>query len=187
MTLTYAGRMTDDRVGRWPAAGRLAVDVVMFTKRDGDLAVLAVERAKEPFVAALALPGGFVEPGERAPAAAVRELAEETGIAISRNRLRRLACYQAPGRDPRGRVVSVAFHGYVPGAPTVMGGSDARTARWVDVCDFLAPGTLVAFDHRDIVTDAVARRFGSRAGTSVRLGHALSYTQTTIPSLSDAF
>ncbi|SBW22712.1 NUDIX domain-containing protein [Protofrankia symbiont of Coriaria ruscifolia] len=153
--------MTDNS-GPWPTGGAFTVDVVLFTKRDGVLSVLAVERAKEPFRAALALPGGFVEPGERAPEAAVRELGEETGVMIDRDHLRRLACYGAPGRDPRGRVVSVAYHGYLPGAPVPRGGSDARAARWVDVLEFLSPGVRVAFDHRDIVVDAVVRRFGWR-------------------------
>lgn len=146
--------------GRWPAAGRLTADVVLFTKQAGVLSVLAVERAKEPFLAALALPGGFVEPGERPPDAAVRELAEETGIVVRRDRLRRLGCYRAAGRDPRGHVVSVAYCGYTCGAPAVVGGSDARAARWVELRDFLSPAVAVAFDHRDIVVDAVVRRFG---------------------------
>lgn len=151
-----------DNSGVWPAAGRLAADVVLFTRRDGVLSVLVVERGKEPFRAALALPGGFVEPGERPPDAAVRELAEETGVEVPRERLRRLGCYQAPDRDPRGRVVSVVYHGYLAGAPAVSGGSDARAARWVGVLDFMAPRARVAFDHRRIVGDAVFRRFGWR-------------------------
>lgn len=166
MTLTYAGNMADDEEDRWPPGGRLAVDLVMFTERDGELAVLAVERARAPFAAALALPGGFVEAGERAPEAAVRELAEETGIEIGLDGLRRFASYGEPGRDPRGRVVSIAFHGYLSDAPAVAGGSDARDARWVGLADFLASGARIAFDHRDIVADAVSSRFGRQPATS---------------------
>jgi 8-oxo-dGTP diphosphatase len=143
-----------------PAGSRLTADVVLFTRQGGVLSVLAVERGKEPFRAALALPGGFVEPGESVPDAAVRELAEETGIEIARSRLRRFGCYREPGRDPRGSVVSVAFHGYLAGPPPVVGGSDARAARWVAIPKFLSAAASVAFDHRDIVRDAVVRRFG---------------------------
>lgn len=160
MTITYSGGMVDNGGVRF-AGSRLAVDVVLFTRRDSVLSLLVVERAKEPFLAALALSGGFVERGERSPEAAVRELAEETGIQMQRDRLRRLGCYSAVGRDPRGRVVSVVYHGYVPGAPTAKGAGDARVARWIPVVDFLSPGTPVAFDHRDIVADAVVRRFGA--------------------------
>lgn len=151
--------MTDNG-GPWPAGSRLTADVVLFTRQGGVLSVLAVERGKEPFRAALALPGGFVEPGESVPDAAVRELAEETGIEVPRGKLSRFGCYREPGRDPRGSVVSVAFHGYLAGAPPVTGGSDARAARWVALPEFLSAAARVAFDHRDIVRDAVVRRFG---------------------------
>lgn len=152
--------------GPRPGDTRLAADVVLFTKQDGVLSVLAVERGKEPFRAALALPGGFVEPGERASDAAVRELAEETGIAVDRGSLRRLGYYREEGRDPRGHVASVAFHGYEAGAPAVVGGSDARAARWVPVADFLSTEVAVAFDHRDIVRDALVRRFDWRPASA---------------------
>jgi len=151
--------MTDGgRDGRRSPPRQLTVDIVVFTRQGHALAVLAIERAKDPFAGALALPGGFVEPGERAVDAAIRELSEETGLAISRSRLRRLGLYQAPGRDPRGRIASAAYHGFLPGAPAVAGGSDARLARWVDIRRFLAPRQQIAFDHRDIVVDAVSRR-----------------------------
>ncbi|MBB4966746.1 NUDIX domain-containing protein [Saccharothrix violaceirubra] len=139
---------------------RLTADVVLFTQQGGVWSVLTVERAKEPFLAALALPGGFVEPGERVPEAAVRELAEETGIVVPTRRLRRLGLYRKRGRDPRGPVATVAFHSYSPGAPEATGGSDARAAGWIPVTDLLSEAMRVAFDHRDIVRDAVIRRFG---------------------------
>jgi 8-oxo-dGTP diphosphatase len=138
----------------------LTADVVLFTKRDGVLAVLVVERAKEPFRGALALPGGFVEPGERAADAAARELAEEAGIVVRRDRLRRFGFYRKRGRDPRGAVESVAFHAYLAGAPEVTGGGDARAARWVTLAEFFGSDTVVAFDHREIVAGAITHRFG---------------------------
>ncbi|HEX8867732.1 MAG TPA: NUDIX domain-containing protein [Lentzea sp.] len=140
---------------------RLTADVVLFTKREGVLAVLVVERGKEPFRGALALPGGFVEPGERAADAAARELREEAGVVVARDRLRRFGRYNERGRDPRGAVESVAFHAYVAGAPSPEGGGDAVAARWVTLAEFFA--AEVAFDHRAIVADAVASRFGFQA------------------------
>ena len=160
MTRTYAGPMTEHRGGRWPPGTRFAVDVVLFARLAGDLAVLAVERAKEPFSAALALPGGFIQPGERPAAAAARELAEETGIAVAVGGLRRLALYGTPGRDPRGRVVSVAYHGVLPTTLPAVAGSDARATRWVNVAEFVGPRARAAFDHGEIVRDALRVRFG---------------------------
>lgn len=153
--------LTDNARSARALLGTLAADVVLFTEQDDALAVLAVERDKEPFIAALALPGGFVNPGERTPDAATRELAEETGLAVRRNQLRRLGFYDRPGRDPRGAIASVVFHGYVADAPGVRGAGDARTARWVAVAEFLNPAVPVAFDHREIVEQATIRRFGT--------------------------
>ena len=159
--------MADDG-DSWPTRRGLTVDVVLFTKVNGALSVLMVERGKEPFRSTLALPGGFVESGERALDAAVRELAEETGVGVPARCLRRFGSYGRPGRDPRGQVTSVAFHGYVAGAPEVSGGDDASAARWVALADFLSSELDVAFDHRDIVRDAVIRRFGWRCRTSAQ-------------------
>jgi 8-oxo-dGTP diphosphatase len=142
--------------------GWLAADVVLFTKRDGVLAVVVVQRGKEPFLGALAVPGGFVEPGERMVDAAVRELGEETGIVVTCDRLRRFGRYRKPGRDPRGPVESVAFHAYVAGAPTPVGRGDAVDAHWVTLAEFFDANSVVAFDHRRVVADAVASRFGFR-------------------------
>ncbi|GAA3888651.1 hypothetical protein GCM10022243_61920 [Saccharothrix violaceirubra] len=138
----------------------LTADVVLFTRRRGVLSVLTITRGKPPYEGALALPGGFVEQDERPLEAAVRELAEETGLHLPKSRLRRVGSYDTPGRDPRGAVASTAFHAYVIGAPDVRGGSDAATATWTPLATLLSPTTPTAFDHRRIVRDAVHRRFG---------------------------
>ncbi|SMD20963.1 NUDIX domain-containing protein, partial [Lentzea albidocapillata] len=145
-----------------PGRRRLTADVVLFTKQDGALAVLLVQRGKDPFQGALALPGGFVEPGERAVDAAAREVREETGIEVAKDRLKRFGSYKTPGRDPRGVIESVAFHGYLTGAPPATEGGDAAAARWVALTEFFNVHAAVAFDHRAIVSDAVVSRFGFR-------------------------
>ena len=112
----------------------VTVDLAVFTVRDGALHVLLVERGQEPYAGRWALPGGFVLPDESAEEAAGRELAEETGIAdVARLHLEQVRTYSDPGRDPRMRVVSVAFAALVPDPPQVSGGGDAARAAWLPV------------------------------------------------------
>lgn len=136
------------------ASVRLAVDLVVLSVIDGRLKVLLVERGVEPFVGASALPGGFVLDGEDLPDAAVRELEEETGVAGMHRHLEQLRTYGTPGRDPRGRVIAVAYIAFVPTVGEVVAGSDAAAVDWVDVESL--PGDL-AFDHAEIINDGVER------------------------------
>ncbi|MEU4741031.1 NUDIX domain-containing protein [Actinosynnema sp. NPDC023658] len=151
--------MTDNEDGRRGACD-LAVDVVLFAEPGGVLSVLAIERDKQPFRACLALPGGFVEAGEAPRVAAARELAEETGVEVAPTGLAEVGSYGTPGRDPRGNVVSIAYRGYAERAPRAVAASDARAARWISLHEFLDPAAGVAFDHRDIVGDALAAWLG---------------------------
>lgn len=129
----------------------VTVDLAVFTVRAGRLHVLLVERGQEPYAGRWALPGGFVLPDESAETAAGRELAEETGLADAAGlHLEQLRTYSEPDRDPRMRVVSVAFTALVPDPPAVRGGSDAARAEWLP---YGTQGPL-AFDHDRILADA---------------------------------
>ena len=132
----------------------LTVDLAILTVRENRLQVLVVERANEPFRGQAALPGGFLRPGEYLQQAAERELAEETGLDGTALHLEQLAVYDAPDRDPRGRVVTVAYLAIAPDLPIPAAGSDARSARWAPVGGVRA---ALAFDHAQILDDAVER------------------------------
>jgi 8-oxo-dGTP diphosphatase len=132
----------------------LTVDLVILTVRENFLHVLVIERGNEPFRGQAALPGGFLRAGEGLREAAERELAEETGLDGGQLHLEQLATYGAPGRDPRGRVVTVAYLALAPDLPIPAAGSDARAARWAPVRQ--VRGAL-AFDHSQILDDAVER------------------------------
>lgn len=133
----------------------VTVDLVVLTLRGGNLHVLLVERGEEPIRGHLALPGGFVRPGETLDAAAVRELAEETGLRDVPGHLEQLRTYGDPDRDPRMRVVSVAYLALAPDLPEPAAGTDAADARWVPLAR-ASTGPL-AFDHRAILADGVER------------------------------
>ncbi|MBQ0850089.1 NUDIX hydrolase [Streptomyces sp. BH-SS-21] len=132
----------------------VTVDLAVFTVRAGALQVLLIERGQEPYAGCRALPGGFVLPKESAGTAARRELAEETGLTdVSGLHLEQLRTYSEPDRDPRMRVVSVAYAALLPDAPEPRGGGDAASAHWLPY-DGLGP---LAFDHDRILADARER------------------------------
>ena len=135
----------------------VTVDIVALTVRDGVLHVLLVRRLLEPFRDRLALPGGFVLPGEGLAEAARRELAEETGVERLPGHLEQLASYGPAGRDPRGDVLTVAHLVLAPDFPVVAGGGDASEALWVPVDRVLDDAGELAFDHARILADGVER------------------------------
>lgn len=129
----------------------LTVDLVAFALAGDVLRTLFIRRKHEPFAGRWALPGGFVEIDEPIEAAARRELHEETGFKVA-GPVEFIGVFGAPGRDPRGRTISVAHAAVVPGgAPEVAGGDDAAEAAWLD------PRSVrrLAFDHDQIVATAL--------------------------------
>ncbi len=134
----------------------VTVDIVVMTVVRRQLEVLLIQRGEEPHKGKWALPGGFVKPDEDLAAAAARELLEETGIDQARS-LKQFRAYGEPHRDPRMRVVTVAYLAIVPrlaGAPR--GGSDAAHAELVPVEEVQRGKLPLAFDHFGIVQDALA-------------------------------
>ena len=130
----------------------VSTDLVIFTIQDEQLRVLLIERGGEPYQGCWALPGGFVEIDEGLEQAALRELEEETGI--TGVYLEQLYTFGEPHRDPRERVITVAYYAMVaPDRTTLRPASDARDAAWFP-CDGLPP---LAFDHDAIIALALQR------------------------------
>ncbi|MFD5695924.1 NUDIX domain-containing protein [Streptomyces rubiginosohelvolus] len=123
---------------------RYTADVVLLAAGH----VLLIQRRWDPHAGSWALPGGHVDIGEASLQAAVRELEEETGITIAATEMRQVGAFDGPGRDPRGRYVTVAYTAALPEpvAPTPL--DDAADARWWPLTDL----PDLAFDHADILT-----------------------------------
>lgn len=131
---------------------QLTVDAVVFGYESDHISVLLVKRKYEPFKDAWALPGGFVLENENLEHAVERELMEETGVKI--NYLEQLYTYGGVNRDPRGRVVSVAYFGLVkPTAFQLIAATDAKQVAWFPVNKM----PKLAFDHKTILKTAITR------------------------------
>ena len=155
---------------------QVTVDIVVFTVHEQTLRVLLIERGIAPFKGLYALPGGFVVAGETLEQAAFRELLEETGT--KNVYLEQLYTFGDPGRDPRGRVVTVAYYALVPTDKSpLLAGTDAATAGWYPV-SALPP---LAFDHKKIVEYAVDRLRNKLEYTNV--GFQLLPTKFTLSAL----
>ncbi|MEV7082426.1 NUDIX hydrolase [Streptomyces sp. NPDC093516] len=127
---------------------RYTADVVLLAAGH----VLLIERGWDPFEGRWALPGGHVDVGETSRAAAARELEEEAGITVPADDLRQVGAFDTPGRDPRGRYVSVAYTATLPTPVQPTAGDDATAARWWP----LTALPDLAFDHADILARATA-------------------------------
>jgi 8-oxo-dGTP diphosphatase len=158
----------------------VTVDLVVLTVRDKRLQVLLVQRGEQPYRGRWALPGGFVKADEDLTTAATRELREETSLVLRDLHLEQLATYGAPRRDPRMRVVSVAWLVLAPDLPSPTAGTDAADATWRPVDDVLDGGRL-AFDHAQILRDAVERARAKLEYSS--LGASFCPTEFTVAEL----
>jgi len=149
----------------------VTVDIVIFTLREGSLQVLLVKRGVPPFEGQYAIPGGFIRGDESLEEAALRELHEETGV---RNVfLEQLYTFGDPKRDPRGRVITVAYYALIASDKlSLVAGADAADAQW-----FPASGVpTLAFDHKSILDYALER-----------LGNKLEYTTVGFQLLPKEF
>ncbi len=134
----------------------VTVDIVILTMSENVLHVLLVRRGEDPFQGMWAIPGGFKRPTETLDEAAKRELSEETGVDAA-SLLTQFGAYGDPGRDPRMNVVTVAYLAVLRDVGSVVAGSDAADAALVPASDVLNGKLELAFDHLQIVRDAIER------------------------------
>ncbi|MDA3880625.1 MAG: NUDIX hydrolase [Prolixibacteraceae bacterium] len=126
----------------------ITTDAIVLAKEGSTHYLLLIKRGNDPFIGKWALPGGFIEMDEDLEEACYRELVEETNLTgIS---LTQFATFGKPGRDPRGRTISVVFWGIADKKSAITAGDDAAEARWFDF-NALPP---LAFDH-----DFILRKF----------------------------
>lgn len=133
----------------------VTVDLVILTMREGQLHVLLLDRAAAPFKGRPALPGGFVRPTKNLLTSAQEVLAAKTGVSIAPIHLEQLATYGEPKRDPRMRVVSVAWLALAANLPEPIADPETTNPRWVPIDE--ASQLRLAFDHGQILSDGVER------------------------------
>jgi 8-oxo-dGTP diphosphatase len=155
---------------------QVAVDIVIFCLREGELQVLLIRRAIPPFEGRWALPGGFVHARESLDEAARRELEEETGLrpgspagavakaGVRDTYLEQLYTFGDVERDPRGRVITVAYYALLTGeASPLVAGTDAGEAKWMPA----RKHPPLAFDHERILAYALERLAAKMEYTTV--------------------
>lgn len=151
----------------------VTVDIVIFTLREGKLQVLLVQRKHWPYQSMWAIPGGFVHMDESLETAARRELAEETGVDDPDIYLEQLYTFGDPGRDPRTRVITVAYFALVAANLLhIRASSDAAAADWWPA--YALPP--LAFDHTTILQYAIRR-----------LRYKLEYTALAFQLMPETF
>ncbi len=175
----------------------VAVDILPFMQESGKLKIVMVKRGEPPFKDAWALPGGFIRMDESADDAARRELEEETGMKASK--IEQLYTFSDPGRDPRMRVLSVAYLCIVPEGPVPLAaGTDASEAEVFIVTNrnplelTSTVGTVIlednlAFDHAEIIRTALARMEGKAWYTDIAFAFLRDRESFTYKELMYAF
>lgn len=134
MNLTFSGHYM-----------RVAADICALRRSDGELKILLIRRAKDPFKGSWALPGGRLESDENLDQCAVRELEEETGLKVES--IRQFATFSEPLRDPRERTVSACYLAWIADDADAQAASDATEVRWFS-CNALPE---LAFDHDEVL------------------------------------
>lgn len=131
----------------------LAADIAVLapTPDRSEWQILLIERGHPPFEGMLALPGGLVENDEAPVTAAWRELEEETNLTLTAEDLTPVNIFGNPGRDPRGRCVSMLYLAVLPEIPDVAAGDDARATRWLPLSE--TPLQQYAFDHDELLRE----------------------------------
>ncbi len=158
----------------------VTVDTVLFTLRERDLHVLLVQRNHPPFEGQWAIPGGFVDRSEPLETAARRELREETGL--DDVYLEQLYTFGDPQRDPRGRIVSVAYFGLVRASQhDLQVSNESRDVRWFNVQQL----PELAFDHDQIVRYALDRLRSKLEYTTLAFQLLAEYF--TLPELQQTY
>jgi 8-oxo-dGTP diphosphatase len=127
----------------------VTADCVVFKYHDNQLRVLLIQRKDPPFKDQWAFPGGFIEMDEELEESASRELLEETGLKWSG--FEQVGAFGKVGRDPRGRVISIAFVGFVDDQYEVVAGSDAAKVQWFTFSNL----PQLAFDHEDMYRKSI--------------------------------
>lgn len=150
---------------------QVAVDVVVFTVKDDDLKALMVIRSHEPYAGAISLPGGFIKDDETTLAAAKRILHDKAGI--SKVFIEQLYTFDSPKRDPRGRIITVAYYALVPEGQLIIHESNTTQAPKLYST---AKTPKLAFDHNQILHYAITR-----------LRSKLSYTNAAYSLLPKQF
>lgn len=128
----------------------VTTDCVVFGVDGRTVKVLLIERGQEPCKGKWAFPGGFLQMDETAEECAVRELREETGLEVEH--VKQLGAFSAVDRDPRERVITIAFYALARQSK-VRGGDDAARAQWWPIGEV----PQLAFDHDDILRQALQR------------------------------
>lgn len=126
----------------------VTVDIVAFCNANNRINVLLVKRKNDPFKEQWALPGGFVDKDENLEDAAKREFAEETGIKVKT--IEQVRAFGTPGRDPRGRTISIAFLSWLDCEENPVAGDDAAETKWFTLDEL----PDLAFDHAEIIKAA---------------------------------
>ena len=139
-------------VYEWPRA-MVTVDALVFRRAAGRTEVLLINRKHEPYKGKWAVPGGFIEMDEELEDAVARELQEETGL--TGVELEQMRAFGTCGRDPRGRLISIAFTGVAnEGCDKIQAGDDAAKAQWFDVENL--PEDM-AFDHDEMIACGIEK------------------------------